>query len=219
MTPKSLRTASVLTFCLGVAVAVPAAAHNVASIFEGSAGHSTAMALNVNHGCGKSPIVGLRLQVPEGVTDAKAAYDPHWTIEYKMRKLDEPIDFHGRPITEVVGEIIWKDPKNGSLPPTSWYPFQFRMTLPNEPNRVLHLKNITLCEEGTDPYIDMPEVALDVHDEDFAAKAWAFMSATANPAPFLVIRAAEKKQYPWEWTATQARGEPDDSAQRQARAD
>jgi len=216
---KTLRAHGVLVFCLGVTVAVPAAAHNVASISEGLAGHSTAMALNVNHGCKGSPIVGLRLQVPDGITDAKAAYDPHWTIEYKMRKLDEPIDFHGRMINEVVGEIIWKDPKNGSLPADSWYPFQFRMTLPNEPNRVLHLKNITLCEEGTDPYIDLPEVALDVNDEDFAAKTWAFMTATATPAPLLVIRAAEKKQYPWEWTPAQARGEREDMSQRQARTD
>jgi uncharacterized protein YcnI len=216
---QRLRASSVLMVCLGFTVAVPATAHNVASISEASAGHLTAMALNVNHGCKRSPIVGLRLQVPDGVTDAKAAYDPEWTIEYKMRKLDEPIDFHGRPITEVVGEIIWKDPKNGSLAANSWYPFQFRMTLPNEPGRVLHLKNITLCEEGTDPYIDMPEVALDVNDEQFAEKAWAFMSATANPAPFLVIRAAAKKQYPWEWTAAQARGEREDTSQQQARAD
>ena len=215
---KTLRAHGVLMLCLGLTVTVPAAAHNVASIFEGFAGHSTAMALNVNHGCKASPIVGLRLQVPEGITDAKAAFDPFWTIEYKMRKLDEPINFHGRMINEVVGEIIWKNPKT-PIPANGWYPFQFRMTLPNEPNRVLHLKNITLCEEGTDPYIDMPEVALDVNDDKFAEKAWAFMTATATPAPFLVIRAAEKKQYPWEWTPAQARGEREDTGQRQARAD
>ncbi len=32
------------------------------------------------------------------------------------------------------------------------------------------------------------------------------MTATPTPAPFLVIRAPEKNQYPWEWTTEQARG-------------
>jgi len=207
-----------LMLFLGLGVAAPAVAHNAVSIKEGQAGYSTAMALNVNHGCKGSPIVGLRLQVPPGITDAKAAFDPFWTIEYKMRKLAEPIEAHGRQVTEVVGEIILKDPQT-SIPANGWYPFQFRMTLPNEPNSIVHVKNITLCEEGTDPYIDMPEVALDVNDDDFAKKTWAFMTATATPAPFIVIRAADKKQYPWEWTPAQARGEQKDSGQRQARID
>jgi len=218
MISRNLRTPAALLICLGVTVAVPAAAHNAVSIKEGLAGYSTAMALNVNHGCKGSPIVGLRLQVPDGITDAKAAFDPFWTIEYKMRKLDEPIEAHGRMINEVVGEIVWKNPKT-PIPADGWYPFQFRMTLPNEPNRVLHVKNITLCEEGTDPYIDMPAVALNVNDEKFAEKTWAFMTATATPAPFLVIRAADKKQYPWEWTPAQARGDRNDAGVRQASAD
>ena len=56
------------------------------------------------------PVVGLRIKVPDGVTDAKAAFDPAWDIEYKMRKLETPIMAHGREVNEVVGEIIWKNP-------------------------------------------------------------------------------------------------------------
>jgi hypothetical protein len=118
----------------------------------------------------------------------------------------------------VVDEIIWKDPVR-VVPADAWYPFKFRMTLPDEPGRVLHIRNITVCEEGTDPYVDLPDEDLDINDPEFAAKAWAFMTATATPAPFLVIRAPDKKQYPWEWTAAQARGESTATDRRQARAD
>jgi uncharacterized protein YcnI len=218
MTVFKFGARGLLMLFVGFGVTLPAAAHNVVNIKEGKAGYSTEMALDMNHGCKGSPVVGLRLQVPPGVIDAKAAFDPFWTIEYKMRKLAEPVELHGRQITEVVGEIIWKDPET-PVPADGWYPFQFRMTLPNEPNRIMYFKNITVCEEGTDPYVDMPEVALDVNDEDFAKKTWAFMTATATPAPFVVIRAADKKQYPWEWTPAQARGEQADSGQRQARTD
>jgi uncharacterized protein YcnI len=195
-------TAAVLGLCLGTA---PADAHNALDLKEGYAGYSTPMILSVNHGCHGSPVVGFRIKVPQDVHDAKAAFDPAWDIEYKMRKLEDPIMAHGRPVSEVVDEIIWKNPVK-VVPANGWYPFKFRMTLPDEPGKVFHVQNITVCEEGTDPYVDLPEIALDINDPEFAAKTWAFMTATPTPAPFLVIRAPDKKQQPWEWTPAQARG-------------
>ena len=50
-------------------------------------------------------------------------------------------------------------------------------------------------------------MVLDINDPEFAKKTWEFMTATPAPAPFLVTRAPDKKQYPWEWTTEQARGE------------
>lgn len=187
---------------------LPAMAHNVVSVWEAPAGHSFAMKLNVNHGCKASPIIGARLQVPDGIVDAKAGYMEGWSIEYKKRTLDEPIELHGRPVTEVVSEIIWSKDE-GSVPADGWISLPFRMTMPDAPGTIMHIKNITVCEEGTDPYIDMPETALDITDPEFAAKTWAFMSATPNPAPFVVLRRATKKQYPWEWSAEEAVGGPE----------
>ena len=183
-----------------------AAAHNALDLKEAYAGYLTPLTLSVNHGCKASPVTGLRIKVPDGITDAKAAFDATWTIEYKMRKLTKPIEAHGLKITEVVDEIIWKNPAK-PLPIDAWYPFKFRMTMPDTPDKVLHIKAITVCAEGTDAYVDMPREELKVGDADFARKAWAFMSATPTPAPFLVIRTPDKKQYPWEWTDQQARGQ------------
>ncbi|MCB2107667.1 MAG: DUF1775 domain-containing protein [Rhodobacteraceae bacterium] len=191
---------------VGLALAAPASAHNALDLKEAYAGYSTPLTLNVNHGCHASPVVGLRIKVPEGIVDAKAAFDPNWTVEYKMRKLDKPIMMHGRPVSEVPDEISWSNPVK-QLPADGWYPFKFRMTMPETPNKVLHVKAITVCPDATDAYIDMPKEELRVDDPDFAKKAWAFMTATPTPAPFLVIREPVKKQSPWEWTPEQARGE------------
>ncbi|MSQ86689.1 MAG: DUF1775 domain-containing protein [Alphaproteobacteria bacterium] len=202
MFKRTLISTAALT---GLALASPAFAHNGLDLKEAYAGYSTPMTLSVNHGCKASPVTGLRIKVPEGVDDAKAAFDANWTIEYKMRKLAKPIESHGRQKTEVVDEIVWKDSVK-KLSVDGWYPFQFRMTMPETPNKVLHIKAITVCAEGTDAYVDMPKEELKVDDPAFAKKAWEFMIASPTPAPFLVIRAPDKKQYPWEWTAEQARG-------------
>lgn len=200
---KKLLCTTAAVIALGIASS--ASAHNALDLKEGYAGYSTPMILSVNHGCKGSPVVGLRIKVPEGVTDAKAAWDPNWDIEYKMRDLETPIMAHGRQVNEVVDEIVWSNPVK-KVPNDGWYPFKFRMTLPDEPGKIFHVQNITVCEEGTDPYVDLPEMVLDINDPEFAEKTWAFMTATPGPAPFLVIRAPEKKQYPWEWTTEQARG-------------
>lgn len=181
-------------------------AHNGIDPKEAWAGYATNLELSVHHGCKGSPVVGLRLKVPDGVMDAKAAFDSNWAVEYKYRDLDEPVTRHGIPITRVVDEIIWKDPVK-VLPANGWYPFRIRMTVPDRPNEVLHFRNITVCEEGTDAYVDLPEQALSVTDPNWGESVWKFMTATATPAPFIVIRAPRRKQYPWDWTAEQARGE------------
>jgi periplasmic copper chaperone A len=201
-----LKTSLIATAAtVGLALSLPASAHNALDLKEAFAGYSTPMVLSVNHGCKTSPVAGLRIKVPDGITDAKAAFDASWTIEYKMRKLAKPLEAHGRQVTEVVDEIVWKNPVK-ALSADGWYPFRFRMTMPETPNKVLHIKAITVCTEGTDAYVDMPKQELKVDDPEFAKKAWEFMTATPTPAPFLVIRAPDKKQYPWEWTSQQARG-------------
>ena len=64
---------------LGLSFTAPASAHNALDLKEGYAGYSTPMVLSVNHGCHGSPVIGFRIKVPDGVTDAKAAFDPAWT--------------------------------------------------------------------------------------------------------------------------------------------
>lgn len=192
---------------MAMGAATTASAHNVISVSEAPAGHLFPMKLNVNHGCKGSPVVSARLQIPDGIVDAKAIDKVGWNIEYKMKELETPVMLHGREVKEVIGEIKWTKIE-GNIPADGWASFEFRGTIPKDVGRVLHFKNITMCEDGsTDPYVDMPEQPLDINDPEFAKKAWAFMTATPHPAPMVVIRQPEKGQYPWEWTPEQIRGD------------
>ncbi|MDG2320998.1 MAG: DUF1775 domain-containing protein [Rhodospirillaceae bacterium] len=211
MTFKSrlLTTLAGVALCAGASMtATTASAHNVLSVSEAPAGQLFPMKLNVNHGCKGAAVSAARLQIPDGIVDAKAADKVGWNVEYKMKDLENPVMLHGREVKEVIGEIVWTKSNGATVPSDGWATFEFRATIPKDIGRVMHFKNITVCEDGaTDPYVDLPEVALDVNDPEFAKKAWAFMTATPGPAPMVVIRQPEKGQYPWEWTPEQARGE------------
>lgn len=197
---------AILCAGLSVGAAGSASAHNVLNVSEAPAGHLFPMVLNVNHGCKGAPVVGARVQIPDGIIDAKAVDKQGWEIEYKMKQLETPIMLHGREVKEVIGEIVWKNPAD-TVPSDGWATFEFRGTIPKDVGKVMHFKNITVCEGGkTDPYVDLPEQALDVNDPEFAKKAWAFMTATPGPAPMVIVRES-KGQYPWEWTPEQIRGD------------
>ncbi|MBM3515539.1 MAG: YcnI family protein [Alphaproteobacteria bacterium] len=206
---------AILTGGAVVALAGVASAHNVLSVNEGPEGFLFPMTLNVNHGCKGAPVIGARLKIPDEIVDAKASDKPGWKVEYKMRKLDKPISQHGREVTEVIDEISWSTAGN-PVPPDGWATFEFRVRLPDTPGKVLYFKNITVCTDGkTDPYVDLPKEALDINDPMFAKKAGEFMRATPGPSPLFIVRKADKKQYPWEWTPEQVRG---DSPQQAAQA-
>lgn len=213
MKARSILSA-LLTSAAVVGFAGAASAHNVLDLNEGKAGFLQPLILNVNHGCKDEPVIGLRLKIPEEILDAKAAEKPGWNITYKMRKLATPVNQHGREVTEVIDEIEWKDPVK-PMPSDGWTPFEFRVRLPDTPGKVLYFKNITVCANGTDPYVDVPKEALDIKDPEFGKKAAAFMRATKGPSPLFIVRPAVKKQYPWEWTPEQVRGE---DAEQEARA-
>ena len=182
-----------------------AGAHSVLSVNEGQAGHMFPMALNINHGCKTEPVTEVRLKIPEAIFETKASQKAGWTVEYKMRKLDKPVAQHGRQLTEVIDEIVWKNPVQ-PLPPDGWGSFEFRVKLPETAGQILYFKNISVCPNGTDAYMDVPKVPLDIKDPAFVEKAAAFMRATPGPAPMFIVRPAVGGQYPWEWTAAQVRG-------------
>ncbi len=192
---------------LTVIVSAAANAHNFLQSSEAFAGYREDVSLLVTHGCKGSPVIEVRLKVPEGVTSARPHNNQNWEIETKMKKLDEPIKAEGgRVVSEIVDQIIWKNPKR-AMPDNMYETFVVRMMLPDTPGDILYFQSINICENGErDAYIDLPENGLSITDPKFAEKTWAFMTATATPAPFLILRAAPKKQYPWQWTPAEAAG-------------
>ena len=194
---------STLSICL--LMTDPAESHDYLTELRAPAGHLHDIEIRVAHGCKGSRVNEVRVKIPEDIYTVRMFNNRNWQTEVKMRKVDPPVvgDF-GRPITETVDEIIWKNPKS-PIPDMTIEGFRFRAMLPNEPGRVLFFRTLNQCEEGDDNYIDLPETEININDEDFAEKFMSFITATATPSPYLILYKSELPQYPWEWDTQEIR--------------
>ena len=183
-------------------------AHNYLVETQAPAGYVRDIAMRVPHGCKGSPVNQVRIKIPEGVLRVTVEHRADWDVTVKMRELDPPIAIEaGRTITETVDELIWSNPV-APLPPDRTGEFRFRAKLPDEPGTVLYFKTLNDCVDGDDYYVDLPEEPLDLRDPEFHKKFWAFMIATATPAPYLILVEPERPQYPWEWESIDDRPIP-----------
>lgn len=186
---------------MGALLSTPQVAwgHNFLAESEVPAGYKHDLNLLVTHGCKGSPVKEVRVKIPPEVEGARVHNNHDWDIETIYRPLDEPRRGEGGiMITEVLDQIIWKNPKR-PMPDNMYEAFRFRITVPKEPNKILFFKSINVCEDGQDAYIDMPEEELDLADPQIKEKMWTFLTATATPSTFVITRPVAKKQYPWEW--------------------
>ena len=192
-----------LTKCLaavaGGLLSMSALGHNYLVETQAPAGYVHDLAMRVPHGCQGSPVTQVRIKIPEGVFRVTVEDREDWDITTTMRKVDPPVPGDGgRPITETVDEIMWSNPKR-PLPADRMGEFRFRAKLPDEVGRILYFRTLNGCIEGDDNYVDLPEEELSISDPDFHGKFWAFMTATATPAPYLILTKPAVPQYPWEW--------------------
>ncbi len=195
-----------LTGLLALAATSTALAHNYVMPKEAPAGYVHDITMRVPHGCKGIPVNQVRIKIPEGMLRVTTHHREDWDVTVKMRKLDPPIKVEGgaREITETVDEIIWSNPKS-VLPPDRIGEFRFRGMLPNEPGRILFFRTLNDCDGGDDYYVDLPADELNLDDPDFHKKFWAFLTATATPAPYLILTKPERPQYPWEWESLEDR--------------
>lgn len=195
---KKLFLATVAAGACGLFV-TGASAHNTLTSWEAPAGYVVDLEMRVTHGCKGSPVKELRVKIPEGVMRVSVGANRDWKVETKMRKLDKPVPGEGGAmLTETVDEIIWKDPVSPIPAGGAFEGFKFRGALPKEPGKILFFRNISVCENGDDKYVDMPKEELKIDDPEFKKKVWDFMTATSGPSPFLILTKPEKPQYPWE---------------------
>lgn len=177
----------------------PASAHDTFTQMTAPAGYVQDLEMRVTHGCKGSPVNGVKIKIPEGVTRVTVDMVRDWKVDTKMRKLPKPVPGEGGSmISETVDEIIWSQPKS-VIPALGTYEgFRFRAHLPNTPGAILFFKTINLCEKGEDPYIDLPKTPLPaVGAVDFGQKLIDFMAATPGPSPYLILEKPTKPQYPW----------------------
>jgi uncharacterized protein YcnI len=186
-------------------LSVSALAHNYLAETHAPAGYVSDIAMRVPHGCKGSPVIQVRIKIPEGVFRVTVEDRADWDISTTMRDVDPPVPGDGgRSITQTVDEIIWSNPQR-ALPADRIGEFRFRGKLPAEVGRVLYFQTLNKCVEGDDNYVDLPGEALALADPKFHEKFWAFMTATATPAPYLILTPPQKPQYPWEWESMEDR--------------
>jgi periplasmic copper chaperone A len=134
-------------------LAAPALAHVTVQPVAAVAGSYVEARFTVPHGCNGSPTVVVRIKIPDGVTSAKPQMKPGWEVAIKTRKLDPPIQDHGRTIGETVDEVEWR---GGKLPDTLYDTFGLVVKLPDTPDATLYFPAVQECEQGVVRWIGIP---------------------------------------------------------------
>lgn len=164
-----------LMLCAGLALLAPAAARGHATLETGraAAGSTYKAVVRVGHGCERSPTRTVRVQVPEGLVNAKPMPKPGWRLETKRSAYAKTYDHYGDPMAEGVTEIAWS---GGDLP-DDWYDeFVFRATVKAEAGARLPVKIVQECEQGMHRWIEVPAAGQDLDE-------------LPEPAPILEVTA------------------------------
>ena len=155
--------------------AVSAHAHIVAEPDEGAAGAYVRTAFRVTHGCKGSPTTAVTIRLPADVVQAKPMPKPGWTVDIKIRALDQPVDSgHGFQIRHAVTEVTWR---GGRLDNAHFDEFVLSLRLPNgKAGDTLWFPTLQVCESGTQDWSTIPAAGHNSHD-------------VPAPAPFIKLKA------------------------------
>lgn len=180
MTIKAMLATTSLAATLLLA-AMPASAHVIIENMKGRAGYNEMFTLIVPHGCGPSATTELRMKVPPEVTLVVPERGAGWKVDVIKRKTDKPVMREGRPITEVVDEIVWS---GNTLPSQELGLFRFLAGVPNTPGKVLFFKTIQKCETGEDRWVDT------IPETEETWRIW----LKDKPSPYAVLVAPDAPQ-------------------------
>lgn len=103
--------------------------------------------LRVPHGCEGAATTTLRVQIPEGVIDAKPQPKPDWKLATIQGDYARSYTLYGSELKSGVQEIIWS---GGNLPDAHYDEFVFVGYLSNalQAGDSLHFPVIQQCEKG-----------------------------------------------------------------------
>jgi uncharacterized protein YcnI len=106
-----------------VAAAPMAAAHVTVNPGEAEKGGYAALAFRVPNERDDAGTTTLEVNLPEDhpISSVRVKPKPGWEYTVEMRTLDEPIDSHGREITEVVSKVTWT---GGPIAPGEYEEFE-----------------------------------------------------------------------------------------------
>ncbi|WP_149361524.1 YcnI family protein [Lolliginicoccus suaedae] len=165
-----MAAAALAGLLLAPALATPALAHVTASPDEATSRYFRT-ALRVGHGCESSPTTAVRIQIPEGVENARAEQIAGWNAEVIREDVPEPIEGAHGAVTDRVAEIVFS---GSSLPDDQFQEFGLSLTLAEDAPDVLWLPVIQECEEGENRWIEIPD----------SVDQWGELD---SPAPYVTV--------------------------------
>jgi uncharacterized protein YcnI len=140
--------------------ALPAAAHIVLAEPSASPGAYYAGFFRVSHGCGASPTIALRIEIPAAIMTAKPQPKPGWTLSVEKAALAKPVPGEGGAmLTERVTAITWK----GRLGAEEFDQFGVMVKLPAGEGP-LYFPAVQTCESGEARWTDIPAPGQAWHD-------------------------------------------------------
>jgi uncharacterized protein YcnI len=159
----SVNRLALLAALAAAGIAVPANAHITLQGREAAVGSSYKAVFVVPHGCAGSATIKIRVQIPEGVIDAKPMPKAGWNLEAIKGKYASDYDFHGAKLSEGVTEVVWS---GGKLPDDFYDEFVINTFLTGalKPNSTLYFPVVQECEQGVSRWIDIPADPAHAHD-------------------------------------------------------
>jgi periplasmic copper chaperone A len=159
---------ALLAALAAAAIAAPANAHITLQGREAAVGASYKAVFVVPHGCAGSATTKIRVQIPEGVIDAKPMPKAGWNLEAIKGKYASEYDFHGAKLSEGVKEVVWS---GGKLPDDFYDEFVINTFLTGalKPNTTLYFPVVQECEQGVSRWIDIPADPAHAHDSKWPA--------------------------------------------------
>jgi uncharacterized protein YcnI len=165
-----MRRLILLASAIALLAQAPASAHVVLARPEARTDSYYVGEFRLSHGCGESPTVAFRVEIPEGINTARPQPKPGWTIEIERTPLAAPVRTEYGEITERVSAVTWR----GLLPAAQFDEFALLMKLPNRAGAI-RFRALQTCEQGGRAWVEIPAAGQNVHDLE-------------NPAPVLMVR-------------------------------
>jgi periplasmic copper chaperone A len=165
-----MRRLFLIASALALLAQAPASAHVVLSTPEARPNAYYVGEFRLSHGCGESPTVAFRIEIPDGINIARPQPKPGWAIEIERAPLPAPVRTEYGEITDRVSAVTWR----GLLPTDQFDQFALLMKLPNRPGPI-YFRALQTCEQGGRAWVEIPASGQDAHDLE-------------NPAPVLNVR-------------------------------
>ncbi|MBL1241512.1 MAG: YcnI family protein [OCS116 cluster bacterium] len=141
---KILKTFTAASIVATSLVAFEVSAHVTLNPKTADAGSYFNGKIRVPHGCGEFATTSVIVTIPDGILSVKPENLAGWKIEIVKKQLDKPVQYHGKPLTEVIDTITWS---GGNLPNEHYKDFGLNLKLPNDAQR-LFFKTTQICTEG-----------------------------------------------------------------------